>query len=305
LPNRYLRSEILDSNRVDALSESAEIFYRRLMSVVDDYGRYEADWRVLRAKLYPRRVDSITREQIEAWLTECARVIEGEDEPLVSVYQVGRKKYLQINNFGQRIRSESRFPEPPARERETVLQADVRTPRTSVARATSSSSLSSSNSNSHFPEGGAGGNQPDRRESQEAIARQAFDTVLAKYPQAGRTRIEAAWQIFREVFAEACDEPDEGPDEVLAEMLEGLERWLRSEQWQAGKVHSLKNFFAEKLWREQPLAAADAKRLQPVRRSKTAWLEARMAELQNRPPPHTPQAASGNGCEQKPAGREH
>ena len=49
MPNRILREGILSSERVDALSEGAEILYRRLMSVVDDYGRYFAHPTLIRS----------------------------------------------------------------------------------------------------------------------------------------------------------------------------------------------------------------------------------------------------------------
>jgi hypothetical protein len=66
VPNRIIRAEILSSDRVDALSAEAAVFYRRLMSVVDDYGRFEGDWRVLRAELYPLRTERITQLEIES-----------------------------------------------------------------------------------------------------------------------------------------------------------------------------------------------------------------------------------------------
>ena len=43
MPNRILRDTILRSERVARLSPTAELFYRRLMSVADDYGRYYAN----------------------------------------------------------------------------------------------------------------------------------------------------------------------------------------------------------------------------------------------------------------------
>lgn len=107
MPNRVLRSGILESRAVNALSEQAEIFYRRLMSVVDDWGRSEADMDVLRVKLFPL--------QLERWPTD--RVIKALDEcckgPLVIKYQVGVKTYIQINNFGQRQQSKPKCPPPP------------------------------------------------------------------------------------------------------------------------------------------------------------------------------------------------
>ena len=71
MPSRILREGILTSERVDKLSDQAELFYRRLMSVVDDFGRYYARPELLRAACYPLRVDRIKNEQIVKWRDEC------------------------------------------------------------------------------------------------------------------------------------------------------------------------------------------------------------------------------------------
>ena len=39
MPNRMIREELLTCEKVNELSFGAEIFYRRLMSVADDFGR--------------------------------------------------------------------------------------------------------------------------------------------------------------------------------------------------------------------------------------------------------------------------
>lgn len=106
MPNRILRDGILDSKAVNSLSEQAELFYRRLMSVVDDYGRCEADADLLRVYCFPRRLESWPEERVSAALIE---TMSGP-YPLVTVYEVLGKKFLQINNFGQRARSSSKFP---------------------------------------------------------------------------------------------------------------------------------------------------------------------------------------------------
>ena len=38
MPSRVIRDGILESESVNALSWEAELFFRRLMSVVDDFG---------------------------------------------------------------------------------------------------------------------------------------------------------------------------------------------------------------------------------------------------------------------------
>ena len=70
MPNRILREGILSSERINTLSVHAELFYRRLLSVVDDYGRFFAHPALLRSACYPLRVDRVNERLVGAWLSE-------------------------------------------------------------------------------------------------------------------------------------------------------------------------------------------------------------------------------------------
>jgi hypothetical protein len=74
VPNRYLREGILDSEAVNRLSEEAELFYRRLMSVVDDYGRIEANLELLRARCFPLQLDRWPLSRVGQVLAECGQM---------------------------------------------------------------------------------------------------------------------------------------------------------------------------------------------------------------------------------------
>lgn len=115
MPTRIIRDGILTSDRVNALSERAELFYRRLMSVCDDYGRFSANRQLLRSYCYPLRVDDISLKLIEQWLGECVRA------RLIFLYVVEGKEYLQMIDFGQRMQSKSKHPEPPANLEESTV----------------------------------------------------------------------------------------------------------------------------------------------------------------------------------------
>lgn len=106
MPNRILREGILTSSRVDRLSEPAELFYRRLHSIVDDYGRHESHPELLRTKCYPLRVDRVRAKHIVGWLEEC------EKSGLLVVYKVGSKTYLQLLDWRQQQRTPSKCPSP-------------------------------------------------------------------------------------------------------------------------------------------------------------------------------------------------
>jgi hypothetical protein len=151
MPNRYIREGINDSERVDALSLEAEVFYRRLQLVVDDYGRFEADEILLLSNAYPRRIKSISLDQIASWLNECT----AGEEPLVVVYQVGRKRYLEVTDFRQRIRcSSSKYPSPPlansARRTNVGQMSDTCPTNAGLARDSPSYSASASYSDSNL-----------------------------------------------------------------------------------------------------------------------------------------------------------
>ena len=107
MPTRLIREGINDSLRVNALSEPAELFYRKLMGLVDDFGRYEAEPVLLRAKLYGLR-----EERTAAHVAKFLKEVSSGEKPLVIVYEVNGKKYLQIQDFGQRART-PKFPGPP------------------------------------------------------------------------------------------------------------------------------------------------------------------------------------------------
>ena len=108
MPNRILREGILTSERVEALNWAEEVFYRRLMSVVDDFGRYYARPSLLRAACYPLLLTKVSDSDIEKWLSAC------ENAALVSLYPaLDGKRYLQLLDFKQQVRATvSKFPQP-------------------------------------------------------------------------------------------------------------------------------------------------------------------------------------------------
>lgn len=110
MPTRMLREGILSSEPVNALSCHAEIFYRRLMSVVDDFGRFFGKPALIRARCYPLQLERVSELDVVKHLAEVCN----SKPPLVVVYNVTGKEYLQIINFKQQVRAKkSLFPPPP------------------------------------------------------------------------------------------------------------------------------------------------------------------------------------------------
>jgi len=118
MPNRILREGILTSERINELGWEAEVFYRRLMSVVDDFGRFSAHPSLLRAALFPLKLDTVRDANMERLL---ASVVQAR---LVRVYEVAGKRYLELLDFKQQVRAkESKYPQSPSTCAADAMQA--------------------------------------------------------------------------------------------------------------------------------------------------------------------------------------
>lgn len=107
MPNRILRAGINSSDRVNQLDCAEEVFYRRLMSVVDDYGLFDARPSILRAQLFPLRIDRVREADISRWLAAC------EKAGLILLYEADEKQFLWMLNTEWAGRAEPKFPLPP------------------------------------------------------------------------------------------------------------------------------------------------------------------------------------------------
>ena len=116
MPSRYIREDYLTSEHVDALDVHSERFFFRLFLVVDDFGRTEANLKILRSKCYPLKEDVRT--------TDISRFLDTvEKAGLIHLYTVAGKQYLEILRFNQsraNCRSaKSKFPDPTVPESST------------------------------------------------------------------------------------------------------------------------------------------------------------------------------------------
>lgn len=106
MANRILR-DTTDSESINELSWQAEVFFYRLMMKADDYGCFHGNIKLVKAALFPLRMDSVRDADIVRWITEC------EKSGVVAIYGVENKSYLRIKNFNQRLRTmKSKFPLP-------------------------------------------------------------------------------------------------------------------------------------------------------------------------------------------------
>lgn len=122
MPNRLIREGILTSDRVNELTLGAELFYRRLMSVVDDFGRFDARPVMLKVACFPLRVDVVREADISHWTASC------EKAGLIALYAVKGKPYLEMQDFRQQVRAkQSKYP-PPADATQTPCACDAPAP---------------------------------------------------------------------------------------------------------------------------------------------------------------------------------
>lgn len=106
MPNRIIREDILTSEAVDTLDPPSEVFYRRLMSKVDDHGLYDARPAILKSHLYPLRHDRVREADISRWMAACQKA------GLIVLYAHDGKPYLQMLKTKWKARSEPKYPIP-------------------------------------------------------------------------------------------------------------------------------------------------------------------------------------------------
>ena len=106
MPQRFLRPGIVTSKRFNSCSWLGQTFYIRLLTLVDDFGRYEADASILRSHAFPLHEDLRT-SQVTALCQELS------DHHLAIFYRTpDGKDFLELTKWIEKPRAEkSRFPD--------------------------------------------------------------------------------------------------------------------------------------------------------------------------------------------------
>jgi hypothetical protein len=253
VPNRILREGIIDSRAVASLSIGAELFYRCLMSIVDDFGRYEADPDLLRVKCFPRRLAEIDGQMTVTWLAEVSQVLTDDGHPLVTVYQsTNGKKYLQINNFKQRIRAEhSKCPSPDG-QMTVKCQSNDGPPHASRAqtRVVVEDDRRETIDDSRSRE----------TESGEIYSEQPLGNHLETHPLPAGDEISRGWdRCIVEFPGEVIPKRDMpiwlsyiSTDSDIEIFFSVLESWKASRKWQDGYPPTLFNYLRNEQWKIKP-----------------------------------------------------
>lgn len=116
-----------DSEKVNSLSPMAECVFARLLLKVDDYGNFPYNPKVIRAQLFPLKLDRVRESDIVRCLLEC------EAAELFTLYKVADKTFLNIGNFNQAMKfPKAVYPQPqngekPKKVRGAPIEVEVET----------------------------------------------------------------------------------------------------------------------------------------------------------------------------------
>ena len=182
MPTRLIREGILTSERIASLNWEAEVFYRRLMSVADDYGLYDARPAILRSALYPLQLEKMSECNIQRCLAAC------ETAGLILLFVRNGKSFLQIQNFGQQIKSKPKYPLPSDADLINPLRNDTEPHnplRTVTSRNESLPSVTKSKSNTEsYTESKSNANKKEKEAEDQytVVRRSAASAAIEPYP---------------------------------------------------------------------------------------------------------------------------
>lgn len=121
MPQRFLRPGIRNSERWNSVSRTAQALYIAILTLVDDYGRYDGRPSILWAGAFtiwneknPNGV--VTPQQTAA---ECQSLM---DKGLVLFYEVDGKRILQVLQWEERIRAGTKEKWPKAPKNPNLVQ---------------------------------------------------------------------------------------------------------------------------------------------------------------------------------------
>ena len=121
MPNRIIKESICTSKNLNQLSAEEEVFFYRLIVNADDFGRFDAEPEILRARCFPRRTSFITIEQVLNWLNALVKA------ELIALYEVDGDLYgyfVTWNDHQQKRAKHSKYPPPPS-ESNHLISFDI------------------------------------------------------------------------------------------------------------------------------------------------------------------------------------
>lgn len=216
MPNRILKESICCSENIDQLTAFQENFFYRLIVNCDDYGRMDARPKVLASKLFPLR--DVRLNQI----TDALHALTSAE--LVVLYQKDGHPFLQMKTWDrhQSIRAKkSKYPEPESNcmqlHADEIICNQLQSNDINCNQLKSSESKCSRNPIQYESNPNPNPNPNPTR----ARTSDRFEKFWSAYPR--HEAKQNAMKAFEKI------NPD---DELLKKMLNAIERWKNTEQWQ-------------------------------------------------------------------------
>lgn len=106
MPQRFLKPGFRTSQRLARCPMQARLMFANLLTLVDDWGRYEGDKGLLRRECFP--LDDIRQKDVDEWIESL------EQNDLLTRYEVDGAWYVQLRRWTERTRSKSsKYPALP------------------------------------------------------------------------------------------------------------------------------------------------------------------------------------------------
>lgn len=135
MPQRFLKPGFRTSARLAKCSRDARLLYVNLITLADDWGRYEGDVTLLKNECFP--YDDVATEVFQSWLNELIEV------SVLVRYSVGEIWYIQIERWTERKRSKSsKYPNPQIPDKPSQESAANAAPSAAQSGCTRSSQRS-------------------------------------------------------------------------------------------------------------------------------------------------------------------
>ena len=237
MPDRLINESIRTSEKINSLTWFQEVLFTRLLTAVDDFGRFDARPAILKASLFPLKKD-VTEQTIVDSLDKLAII------GLVNLYEVGGKPYLCLPTWAdhQRVRNKrSKYPEPVICQRSAANCGEL--PQ-NAARIQSNPIRIQSESNPN-PIQGAGAPAELADFVAENIDEIPFNTFWEMYPR--KEGKEYAMKAFSAAMIADID-----PETIIAGLRRVIElRWSKLPEEEKCYIPKPEKWIRGKCWEDE------------------------------------------------------
>lgn len=258
LPNRIIRESCRTSRTLDELSDGAERLFWRLTTVADDFGRFEADPRIVLGHCFPLRIGKLSPVKVEGWITELVQM------NIIQMYTAhGPNIYAQFVTWDEhqtKRARHSKFPEPVS------ICAQVQT--------------SASKCEQMSPRNEKRGTRSEESRNEDTLTAptgdgEPFERFWTAYPRkVGKARAEGAWQKIKPPL-----------DAVLAALT-----WqIKSADWTKDNgefVPYPATYLNQHRWKDEPYAPKGVRDDRRFKHKARAALEELANEFEEKGPSH-------------------